>query len=523
MLSSQLKVGLQTKSILVLSAVVITVAGSGAWFYYESTRNAFQMKDLSYSLNFGESLSLVVSEPLEQGDTERLQSLLNSFIESDSVGFIAVLDASGKTVASAARGVSPEAWSELLKLPVSYYEMSRVDSNRIVLAQPIQFSSSDHTTKLIGSIRVVFDSPQTARMLLTVRRRMMNIACAIIVCAIPLGYLLVWRVLVQPIHQLARAAQRLAIGDFSARSGLKRHDEIGELAQALDYSIGEVANMRTRLVCAKESLEKKVMERTEQIRQANFRLVEEMNEREEFLRAVSHDLNAPIRNIAGLVTLILMKWKDELPEEVLARMERIRANADNESALIAELLELSRIRSQPQKRSLVDIGSLLREVGNSFEYELQTRNIALKIESGMPSLFVEPNRLRQVFQNLIDNAIKYMDRPSDGWIEVSYSLNDGYHRFAVSDNGPGISPDQHPRIFQVFRRAENSATMRTEGKGVGLAVVKSVMSNYGGQAWVESQIGRGATFFVTLEVNNIKNPTEHREVAHERVSSDIAG
>ena len=148
---------------------------------------------------------------------------------------------------------------------------------------------------------------------------------------------------------------------------------------------------------------------------------------------------------------------------------------------------------------MVDMGELLASLARTFEFELKQHNTVVDIQSTMPVLYVEKSRMRQVFQNLIDNALKYMDREEGGRIEAGYELVDGFHRFWIADNGPGIAPEQQKKIFYVFRRAENTVG-KVKGKGVGLALVKSVVANYQGRAWIDSRLGHGSRFYVDLAV-----------------------
>jgi len=354
--------------------------------------------------------------------------------------------------------------------------------------------------QLSGGVRLVFDTGATRAELAKVQRRISELAAAIVLCAIPVGYLLVWRVLVQPVRSLVQATRRVGEGELDARAPVRGDDEIAELARAFNAMASEVAHMRDRLIAANRDLECKVAERTSELEVANGRLRDEMSEKEEFVRAVSHDLNAPLRNIAGMATMAVTKWREALPNDVIVRLQRIQANVEAETSLINELLELSRIRSRPQKTEPVDMRLLIGELGSTFDYELRARHIKLRIAEQMPVLHVEKNRVWQVFQNLIDNAIKYMHRPNDGWIAVGYEAVGGYHRFSVSDNGPGIPPEDQQRVFCVFRRASTAAASGVEGKGVGLALVKSVVANYDGRVWVDSQPGAGTTFTVELSM-----------------------
>ena len=519
--SQHLRVGLQSKAILILVVVVLTVTVAGGWFYLSNARASLRSNDLRHAERLGMSLATATRYHLRDQQTVALERLTADYLGDHSVQFLAILDFKGRVVASASRGPSAHKWSRLVNLPLSVSSISQVDDNSLAVARPVVLREAllweDH---LIGAVRLVVDTTATTANLANVQKRTVVVAAAIILCVIPVGHLLVWRVLVQPFRKLLDQTRRLSKGDFGARAGFKRNDEVGELADSFDTMASEIARMRAELVSVNEGLERKVAARTAQIRQANHRLKEEMAEKEEFLRAVSHDLNAPLRNIAGMATLILMKWKDGLPEDVTARLQRIQANVDAETSLISELLELSRIRSRPQKRELVRMSELLGELAGAFEYELKHCRVELHIDREVPDLYVEKNRIRQVFQNLIDNAIKYMDRSEGGRINIGYARADGFHKFWVADNGPGIAPEDRNRIFQVFRRSENATVANVEGKGIGLALVKSVMANYGGRAWVESKVGEGATFFVTMEVHNTTPPKE--QVRDERYTEQPA-
>jgi signal transduction histidine kinase len=285
--------------------------------------------------------------------------------------------------------------------------------------------------------------------------RLLVVAAAVAACAVPLGGLVVWRVVLQPLGRLAATERQMA-----------------------------------------------------ELTEANHRLTAEMADKEEFLRAVSHDLGAPLRNIAGMATMLLLKCGQELPGEVRHRLERIRANADAQAAMISDVLELSRIRSGSPRCQVVDLADVLAEQERHFEFELQSRHIGLEVAGTMPHLCVEKHRFAQVFQNLIDNAIKYMDKPAGGRIVVGHRIVGPYHEFRVTDNGPGIPADQQREIFCLFRRARTAQTDKVPGKGVGLAVVSAIVSTYGGRAWVESQEGQGASFCFTLSLERTAPPAD---------------
>src|SRR6185436_19417312 len=145
-----------------------------------------------------------------------------------------------------------------------------------------------------------------------------------------------------------------------------------------------------------------------ELEHVNKRLQAEMSEKEDFMRAVSHDLNAPLRNIAGMASMLAIKYADTLEKDALQRLERIQKNVQVECELINELLELSRIKSRREKIERVDLHELMTALVDGFSNDLETRGIGLTVTGQLPAMRCEKMRIRQVFQNLIDNAIKYM-------------------------------------------------------------------------------------------------------------------
>jgi signal transduction histidine kinase len=176
-----------------------------------------------------------------------------------------------------------------------------------------------------------------------------------------------------------------------------------------------------------------------------------------------------------------------------------------ETDLIAELLELSRIKTRRQKMENVDLGALIKEIGDVFEEDLRSKGIKLIVDSALPPLDCERPRLRQVFQNLIDNAIKYMGDAGKPMreIHVGCVVRPNEAEFYVRDTGIGIEPEDIDKVFFVFRRGKSSAVQNVAGKGVGLASVKSIIETYSGTIWVESKLGEGSTFKFTINGQHV--------------------
>jgi signal transduction histidine kinase len=146
----------------------------------------------------------------------------------------------------------------------------------------------------------------------------------------------------------------------------------------------------------------------------------------------------------------------------------------------------------------VELEAMIWELRGLFENDLKTRGIDLRVESTLPVLECERARIRQVFQNLIDNAIKYMGDGPDRVIAVGWVRRLTEAEFYVRDTGIGIHKEDIDKVFHVFRRGRNTQSTAVAGKGVGLSSVKSIIETYSGRIWVESELGKGTTFRFTI-------------------------
>ncbi len=211
-----------------------------------------------------------------------------------------------------------------------------------------------------------------------------------------------------------------------------------------------------------------------------------------FAYVVSHDLKAPLRAISSLADWLQTDCGDRLGTEGKEYLRLLGGRARRMDLLIEGILEYSRVGRVKEVRASVNLDSLIHEI---LDLLSPPSCIRVEIASPLPVLTAEPTRMRQLFQNLISNAIKFMDKP-EGIVRIARTMTDGAWCFSVSDNGPGVERRHQENIFQLFQTL--APRDRIEGTGVGLALAKKIVELYGGRIWIESTPGHGSTFFFTL-------------------------
>ncbi|TFW05388.1 PAS domain S-box protein [Oxalobacteraceae bacterium OM1] len=218
-----------------------------------------------------------------------------------------------------------------------------------------------------------------------------------------------------------------------------------------------------------------------------------------FAYVVSHDLKAPLRAIGSLADWLSTDYADKFDAEGKEHMRLLISRVHRMGALIDGILQYSRVGRVKETPVSVDLNRLVRDV---VDLLAPPANIAVTIDESLPTIMTEPTRIQQVFQNLVSNAIKYMDKP-EGRIHIGCARDGAYWRFTVSDNGPGIEQRHYERIFQLFQTL--APRDKIESTGVGLALVKKIVEMYGGKVTVDSEVGKGTAFGFTLPAAPRKN------------------
>jgi signal transduction histidine kinase len=183
------------------------------------------------------------------------------------------------------------------------------------------------------------------------------------------------------------------------------------------------------------------------------------------------------------------------PDKIKSDIERISGATDKMDELLSDLLELSRVGRLINPPEEIDTVQLINDAVESVDARLRSRNIAVHITLDLPTLHGDRIRLREVFENLIDNAAKYMGKQSNPVIEIGVQAQNDERVFYVKDNGLGIEEQYQEKVFILFEKLDPTI----EGTGIGLALIKRIIETHGGKIWVESEgLGKGSTFCFTL-------------------------
>ncbi|MBI4970614.1 MAG: GHKL domain-containing protein [Candidatus Omnitrophica bacterium] len=275
-----------------------------------------------------------------------------------------------------------------------------------------------------------------------------------------------------------------------------------EVTSILILTMGLLLSISTALfawslINRQQILEKLVKIRTEQLEQVNLALKSKNEELETFLYVVSHDLKAPLVSIKGFTSLLAGSLREKLSDEEKHAVDRINANTSRMHEMIQDLLELSRVGRVEESTSDVDTGQIVRDILDEMKPILEQKHVQIELKGSFPVLQGSSTRFAQLFSNLIGNAVKYIGAQPQPKIEIGVTQSqDHQSQFYVRDNGPGIPKEYQEKIFMVFQRGPEQT--KTEGTGIGLSIVKKIVESKGGKVWLNSEVGKGSTFFFML-------------------------
>jgi signal transduction histidine kinase len=246
----------------------------------------------------------------------------------------------------------------------------------------------------------------------------------------------------------------------------------------------------------------------DEIQDKSRQLAEASQHKSQFLANMSHELRTPLNAILGYTELIADGVYGAPTEKMLEVLKRLESNGKHLLGLINDVLDLSKIEAGQLKLDLGDysIQDVAQTVYNAVEPLATDKKLTFKCEvaPNLPAGHGDGRRLTQVLLNLVGNAIKFTDA---GEVVIIAGVSNGSFDLSVRDTGPGISDTDQAKLFQEFQQADKSITRKKGGTGLALAISKRIIEMHGGKIWVESSVGGGATFFVTLPVR-IEEPSK---------------
>lgn len=249
-------------------------------------------------------------------------------------------------------------------------------------------------------------------------------------------------------------------------------------AEKLARQIGELAQRASEMTTEKDKLLKNLASQNESLNS--------------YAHVVSHDLKSPIRNISALITWIEEDEKDTLSEQSKQNLSLALGNLEKMDKLITGILKHSTLQDKNASNVIFELGEMLSDIqGNIYV----PNNVQFKFPDELPKLFYDRYKIEQLFMNLMTNAVKATENRKQGTVQVDFKDEGDHWYFAVADNGKGIPEKYQSDIFEMFNKLEDDA-MAT---GIGLALVKKIVSLYEGNIWVESVENMGSTFHFTLK------------------------
>jgi light-regulated signal transduction histidine kinase (bacteriophytochrome) len=259
-------------------------------------------------------------------------------------------------------------------------------------------------------------------------------------------------------------------------------------AAELVIAIEGLKDAKRQIVELNIGLEQKIVERTAQLEAAN-------KDMESFSYSVSHDLRAPLRAINGFTEILSEDYAHQLEPEAKSLLEEVIINSKRMGELIDNLLEFSRIGKQQIIMSEVSVKEMIEAIISELKPDDSSRKITVVI-GNLKNVKADNNMLKQVFINLISNALKYTSKEEEAIIEIGSYQKDQQYVYYVKDNGAGFDMKYYDKLYGVFQRLHSNNEF--EGTGVGLAIIQRIINKHNGSVWAEGTVNEGACFYISL-------------------------
>lgn len=320
------------------------------------------------------------------------------------------------------------------------------------------------------------------------------IALGIGLAAIATGTLVtLW--ITRPLSILTQKATLITAGDYTQRADIQSKNEIGQLANAFN-------GMTAKLADSIDTLETRVKERTHDLEVAREEAVKANQVKSQFLANMSHELRTPLNAILNFSDFVSRGYMGPVNQEQVEALEMVSSSGNHLLTLINDILDIAKIEVGKMDLFIddVDINTELKSVVSIGWGLVKDKPIKLEIDvqENLPHISGDSRRLHQVFLNLLSNAVKFTP---EGTITITAKCENEQILIAVHDTGVGVAPADQGLIFESFRQAESGLRLSSSGTGLGLPISKHFVEAHGGKLWLESELGKGSTFYITLPLH----------------------
>ena len=461
--------------ILIITAATLLLTCT-AYFAYEVY--SFRRSSLKHLSILGKMVALNSSAALAFDDKEAAHEILSALNAEPHIVVAGLYDSEGKIFSKYPKNISEK------QLPlVATDEHYTFSLEKIQGFQPIVQEG-----KRLGTLFIKSDTKAIYERLWLY----LIIDAVIIFLALLFAFFLSQRLqkrISGPISSLAATAEFISHNhDYSVRATKESEDEMGVLTDAFNQMLLQIERQNREILSFTQSLEQKVDERTKELQAAN-------NELESFSYSVSHDLKSPLRHITTFTELFVQKHGGKLDADGMRLLNKVSANSKKMSQLIDDLLSFSKIGRQEVKKELLNMDEVVRSVCDDVARVDGDHTINLVIHP-LPDCFADRITMRQVWENLISNAIKYTRNKREAVVEIGAEQTEVMTIYCIKDNGAGFEMNDYDKLFTAFQRLHSAHEF--EGTGLGLAIVERIIEKHGGSIWATGKVDEGATFYFSL-------------------------